>query len=382
MAHLFLRPTDVLVFRDGRPFSAGDDHFATGPFPPPPSVVYGAIRRALLESVGADLRATDFGLTGTEAEVLGTTEKPGTLQLRGLSLARTTPRAKTRLWPAPLDLLREKSSVRSVPRITLSAPALLPAGSETNLPEGLLPLAAPPLDGAPVFQTAGGFLSDPCYDDVLSGIPPADHEVIRPDMLFLREPRSHVSLRGETQLAFSGTAEEGKLFAVDFVRLHEDVGLAVEVDGLQGLSIPGTLRLGGEARPARIETFTPRPRPSVQLSGSRLRLVLTTPCPSQAGWRPEALRNQEVEINGTTFAARLVGAAVGRHQTVGGWDAARGRPKPARRAAPAGSVYFLDDVADPAGLIDALDGQSLCPHSTDRAQGFGLVRVGTWTPTD
>ena len=71
MTHLFAEPADVLLVRDGRPFSAGDDHHATGPFPPPPSAVYGALRSACLAQANADFRTPDFGLAGGSARAEG-----------------------------------------------------------------------------------------------------------------------------------------------------------------------------------------------------------------------------------------------------------------------------------------------------------------------
>ncbi|MCS6846435.1 MAG: type III-B CRISPR module-associated Cmr3 family protein, partial [Anaerolineae bacterium] len=53
---LFLSPVDVWLFRDGRPFDAGDDHYARSLFPPYPSVIQGAIRSHHLVVKGVDLR--------------------------------------------------------------------------------------------------------------------------------------------------------------------------------------------------------------------------------------------------------------------------------------------------------------------------------------
>ena len=37
---------DTLFFRDGKPFSMGEEVWADGVFPPSPSVIYGALRSA------------------------------------------------------------------------------------------------------------------------------------------------------------------------------------------------------------------------------------------------------------------------------------------------------------------------------------------------
>lgn len=41
-----LEAIDTLFFRDGKPFTMGEDNFASGIFPPAPSVLYGALRSA------------------------------------------------------------------------------------------------------------------------------------------------------------------------------------------------------------------------------------------------------------------------------------------------------------------------------------------------
>ena len=406
MTHLFADPADVLIVRDGRPFSAGDDHLATGPFPPPPSAVYGALRSAYLAHAGADFRAPDFGLSGPAARALGTQTETGALALTGLALGRRRGDGPVdRLWPVPLHVVQEKAcgagpavgdgrdpcappAPASLARL---APTDLPAGA-ADLPDGLRPLLPGPHPAGTFLERAAGYLTDAGLAAVLDGGLPDPAHLVSAEALYLREPRTQVSLRGRATaddggaLAFTGTAQEGQLFTVDFVRMLSGAGLVLAVEGLpDGVPLPALLRLGGESRAAAlarvaVDAPDPGPRRDRAAGTGRVAVVLTTPCPSAAGWRPEALpASGGVRLpDGRTLGARLVGAAVGRHLTVGGWDVAERRPKPARRAAPPGSVYFLEGVDDAPALFDALDGRSLCPHGADRAQGFGLARLGTW----
>ena len=41
-----INPLDTLFFKDGKPFSMGEETWASGLFPPYPGVIYGAIRTA------------------------------------------------------------------------------------------------------------------------------------------------------------------------------------------------------------------------------------------------------------------------------------------------------------------------------------------------
>ena len=52
---LKLQPLDTLFFRDGKPFSRGDESWADGNFPPNPSVIYGAMRTALATATGKEI---------------------------------------------------------------------------------------------------------------------------------------------------------------------------------------------------------------------------------------------------------------------------------------------------------------------------------------
>ena len=59
----------------------------------------------------------------------------------------------------------------------------------------------------------------------------------------------------------------------------------------------------------------------------------------------------------------------------------RGRPKPTRRLAPAGSVYFLEltGADDAIGrFVDAVWLQAISDDEQDQRDGFGLALLGAW----
>ncbi|HLA64853.1 MAG TPA: type III-B CRISPR module-associated protein Cmr3 [Rhodothermales bacterium] len=375
---LFVEPNDVLVFRDGRPFDAGADHLATGPFPPPPSTLYGAVRSALLAHAGARFDEPAFGLTGDEAAVLGTHTAPGSLSIGPPVLALKSRTGLHRLYPVPLDLLARKDGAG--PEAVLLRPAPeTGAFGKSNLPRGLRPLLpATPHPAGTFYERMGGLLTEEGFAALLAGIVPDSSQVVRVDEVFVREPRTSVSLRGDALHDFTGTGLNGKLFTVDFVRLCEGYGLAVDVQA-GPIAVPrsGLLRLGGEGRTAGFTQCEPLPadRPAFEAGTKQVRVVLLSPAPFDAGWLPDGL---DAGMLGG-IRVRLDGAAVGRPVNVGGWDIAAGRPRPTRPAAPTGSVYFLtlEQPSDAAALFDSLDGQSLC-SGADAQQGLGYVRLGLW----
>jgi CRISPR-associated protein Cmr3 len=79
---------------------------------------------------------------------------------------------------------------------------------------------------------------------------------------------------------------------------------------------------------------------------------------------------------------------VGRFSAVSGWryDGRKKRrgPKPVRRVAPAGSVYFFR-VEDGELTEDTIRRLWLAPLSdepSDRKDGYGLAQPGVWTDSE
>lgn len=374
----FLDPLDVLLFRDGRPRVTGDSHVMKGAFPPPPSALYGAFRSALLARAGArfspaDAEAPFRGLPDDVARAVGDPRAPGTLTLERVHLARRDG-ATTPLFPAPLDLVRPKDEARKAERLRLVP--VDDGNVRTSLPAGLRPLGVP---GETAFvEPLRGWLDADAFTAYLRGDVAglrlhAEAEEAAP---YATEPRTSVMLN-DTR----GTAADGMLYTTDFTRLRPGYGLAVRVAGAPGLGERGLLRLGAEQRPVAYEaTSLLEPdyeavRPALE---GRFRLVLASPAPFASGWRPDFV---EDDLTGTFSGCRvrLVGAAVGRYEHVGGWDLVARRPKPAQRAAPAGSVYFFERLdGDPAALA-AAHGRSLFPSGDGRARcGLGLAYIGAY----
>jgi CRISPR-associated protein Cmr3 len=108
------------------------------------------------------------------------------------------------------------------------------------------------------------------------------------------------------------------------------------------------------------------PAPNIS---ARARVLLLTPALFAEGAVP-----------GEIAGARVIAAAVGRPQTISGWDMAAGGPKPTRRMAPAGSVYWVDlsgmSEMRRSDWCAAVHFQSVCSDEQDNLDGFGLAVVG------
>jgi CRISPR-associated protein Cmr3 len=201
---------------------------------------------------------------------------------------------------------------------------------------------------------------------------------------FPRELRTHVTIDPET-----GTAEDGALYATEGLRLTTstlqprlvasaaDANRSIDRFALLGAwSGPSQLSrsvvtLGGERQMAFLEPLAadalrglepPGWLASIR-PGTRARVILLTPAIFGDGAVP-------FELAG----ARVVAAKVDRPEVVSGWDFETNRPKPTRRMAPAGSVYWVDVPND--SWARNLWLSSVSHDEQDRRDGFGTAVVG------
>ena len=188
------------------------------------------------------------------------------------------------------------------------------------------------------------------------------------------EERVHVGIDPSTR-----TAQDGVLFTTSMRRFVQPtttglrrLAVAASVEDRAASHLREVVHLGGERRSSFAtvhEDAGPPEAPALPEGTTRLRVVLVTPGLFADGWRPD-----EAQLGG----GRLVGAAVGRPEAVSGWDMAAGGPRPSRRMAPAGSVYWVsfDDAAAAAEWASAMHFRSISSDEQDRRDGFGLVIVG------
>ena len=159
--------------------------------------------------------------------------------------------------------------------------------------------------------------------------------------------------------------------------------------GVSGATLPDliTLRFGGDGR-AAVATRVDASAPEVDYDGIAAargcRLILTTPGLFEGGWRPTGVtgdgRDLRFDLHGVR--ARIVCAAAPRSEVISGFDLARWRPKPAERVAPAGSVYWLDELDATADALRNLAARGLwsdpAENTSRRTEGFNRITFGTY----
>ncbi len=366
-----LEPRDAMLVRDGRAMNAS---VGRGVAVPPPSTLAGLVR-------------TRLGRDATGAfEARRIPELLAEVAVWGPLLARLSPdgeRVSEVLFTPPGDCVWFRGASGDVFGRPLRPTRVgdLVAGATTDLGEDVelatfapredLDTRAKPVRHPLLWSHASMFEwlrapRDPMPAAEVRGAPPPG-----------REPRQHVAIDPAL-----GTAVDGALFGTEGVRFARCERGA---DGLRRFDRftllaawtgPGALDrtyvpLGGERRGAFLDPcpgetaglLAPPPWLNELRKGARARVVLATPAIFAVGAAPEAIEG-----------ARVTCFRVDRPEVVSGWSFERRAPKPTRRMAPAGSVYWVevpdDDWARRVWMTNVSD------HPQDRRDGFGLALVG------
>ena len=291
----------------------------------------------------------------------------GTLALRQITLARRNRSRLEQFFPIPGDIVKEKGKKN---RLYVLFPFDL-SGSRTltDLPDGLNSMW---LMTENVMEAPSGFLSSAEMEKYLLSEIPTPTDI---NELFKTEERTGI---GKNRITRS--VETGRLYTVEYFRLKEGVGFAVEVEGTKLLPETGMLRLGGDHRSVRYETSSwsniqDEPIRKMVTETRRFKIVLATPAIFEQGWLPGWINpeSKQGDINGVKIQMR--GACVGRPVGIGGYDFVKNMPKPMYKAVPAGSVYFFEiEDGNPENLFEKLWLKSISDKKSQ--EGFGITLIG------
>lgn len=389
MSTVFLEPLDVLFLRGNKLFGDAGS-FGEALIPPWPSVAAGALRSRMLADAGVDLAA--FARGEVEHPALGSPKKPGAFAVAAFHVARRAAGGRIELLlPPPADLVITENEAKQV-TVRALKPTALPAeaGILSSAPLPLLPVLAEESRSKP----AGGYwLKESGWRKYLRGEAPAAQDLVKSSELWSLDHRVGVGLDPALR-----RAEDGKLFSMQAVALKPGIGFVACVSGATPPT-SGTVRFGGDGRAAAVHAAQldwPEPDYAQIVAKRRCRLVLVspgifgTPLPPEGGgpgvregWLPTgAMKNAEgnyrFDLHGVR--GRIVAAAVPRAEVVSGWDLAQWQPKAAQRAAPAGSVYWLelDDGTAPEALRKLAERglwSEACEDAARRAEGFNRVQL-------
>lgn len=367
--HRFVAPLDVLFLRGNKLFGDPGSH-GESLVPPWPSAAAGALRSHLLAQDGTDLTA--FAQGHIHHPSLGKPSAPGSFALTAFTLARRLADGTLQtLHALPADLVATEKDDG-----TKHIQSLRPQTPHSGLVSSSGFAQVPVLAETERRKAASGlWLSQAGWQRYLSGqLPNAAQDLVKTSELWAIDARVGIGLNADTR-----SADDGKLFTTQAVAFKPGVGFVVSVRGA-ALPAQGMLRLGGDGRAASSQSVAHQP-PQTDLQAiatqGQGRLVLTTPGLFAQGWLPNGFRQQSDGshwLNLCGVRARLVCATVPRAETISGWDLANWQPKAALRAAPSGSVYWLDQIQATPEALGKLAENGLwsadCEDTQRRAEGF------------
>jgi CRISPR-associated protein Cmr3 len=384
---LFIEPLDVMFFRDGKPFVAGQSHLAQSVFPPTSLTFQGAIRSTILTVTGIGVerfRLAQQGADDPEAtqmmEEIGGSTSFGRLRLRGPFVASVSeeipiPTIAEEWYPCPADVLRRRGDDASDPT------RLLPVDQPpwmSDLLDALWPLWA--FSGARV-EAANGLVSGAEMTRYLTGDVP---QVMRLNHFVTREERLGIALSMGKKVA-----REGQLYTLEVCRFNATggrrFGFLLGVEGTTRLPDRGMLALGGERRAATYEQIATSPWPeghgvSQAIDATRrFILYLATPAifTNEPLWLPDFVDSNALTGTRHDVTIKVRAVAAGRPIPIGGWDLAANHPRAMHPAVPAGSVYWCEVLSGTGqDVMQAFHGQ--CLSSMFAEIGLGQTFVGRW----
>ncbi len=372
---IFIEPNDVLMFRDGKPFSGGDDHFARGFFPPTPSTIYGAIRSHILSIKSAEFESFKKGsdnISESIREEIGTPSRSGKMKIREISIAKIEDGSIVQYFPMPRDVVKNRQ--REEKRLYIMSPCEKLRNVVMSDIDSNLNYLWQPIEYA--LENASGYLSSMDMERYLTGEGFENNaEPIEAGKVFKTDIRTGIG-RNRTKRA----VEKGRLYSVEYFRLNDGFGFAVEIENTSLLPEKGIIRLGGDGRSARYFPTSwghiPFEKIKEKISKTkRFKILLITPAIFKKGWLFDWIDEKTKEGSICGVNLRLVGACVGRPVSVGGFDLAKNLPKVMKRAVPAGSVYYFELKE---GKVDSLfDNLWLNSISDEKSEeGFGIILIG------
>jgi CRISPR-associated protein Cmr3 len=355
---IFIQPLDVLLFRQSKPFTAGENFWAKNEFPPTPIPFIGAIRSTILASLGIRdeyikmlknaVPTTDKDKKALEIiKEIGGKDDYGQLEVK-VFLCQKSDKEIVPYFPAPLDLVASKGEPKPVLLKPLESS---PNNIFSNSPEM-----------KPVYTKSSS------VDEIENLWVKATHMSIylNGDNHFsLEKAFWDTEFRVGIELTGNKTAQQGKLYNVEFTRMKQTLGVdskkpmypgfLLELPQLSSIDLSkiNFLSLGGEGRIANyelinhidsLESLKSIQRIDKEKFVKKFKLYLSSPAIFENGWLPDFIKLEDGKYKAKLgdLEIRLVAATVGKPITIGGWDIIERRPRNMWKAVPAGSVYFFE----------------------------------------
>lgn len=350
-------PLDTLFFRDGKPFTMGEDTWSNGMFPPSPSVLYGAIRSAYFSNHIDELEKATKRDDPTK-----------NLKIVGVSVYLSDKDNKyNKYLPLPNNCVQKKDGKENV----VSVPPM----NELKDVKSSCPAKHALKSVENVGNVDGGLIEIDSLKKYLECSKDSFPSILKMADRVLPEPKIGIGISKET-----GTSEESKLYRVDMRRLEnkneENLSLVIDFEGLD-LPGRGMMKLGGEGKAVSYQKSEPInfSVDKSKLDGDRFKLYLSTPAIFKNGWLPERIDENTLEGEYKGLKLKLLTASIGKPADIGGFDMKARKPKPMYKAVPAGSVYYFEIIkGDLENAFEVFHQKAISDIYPE--QGFGIAYVG------
>ena len=302
-----IEPLDTLFFRGSEPMEAGQ-LTAAALFPPPVSVIQGALRAAVLRQHGVSGRDYIQGKAPDAVlERIGKPDEDAPFQVTAVLFTQ----GKRLFAPAPAAWFVDMAGKPGRGADLVGKQVVSPgtgaafAALDALVSGGLPPVVVTKNDAL----SLGGFWVDA---DLLTQSAPVfgPGQVLLSTELYDLEPRVGIALDPNRKVV------DGKLYSAGHIRLRNTVRLVVGLDRGIGLSDQGNLILGGELKVCRYERQDSPKLPHGQ--GKWYASLAPTPL------TPDILDKIVCSPKPVTLA---------------GWDMVKGFHKPSRTWLPSGAVF-------------------------------------------
>ena len=339
---------DTVFFKDGKPFTMGEDTWASGIFPPPPSVFYGMIRTAYAAQ--------------NNIALVDIIEKTKGLKISSILLKFANEEENHLLFPYPTDLFQPKKDGDKKELIKLmkfKANNIISNISTEKYPYVLSPETNKKVED--YFDKV--FLDKDSFEQKYLQAKDNDIQIKKNSDII--ETESKIGISKDIS---SNQTDEGKLYRVGMIR--PKVKFLIEFSELE-LQKEGFLKIGAESKAAHYKTISKNDIRLPEIKNEYLKIYLTTPAIFKNGSIPEFISNGYYD--GIDF--EFLTMAIGKPKFIGGFDMRANKPKPMKKAVPAGSVYYLR-CKNAKELAEKLHSKSISEINPE--QGFGICYCGTF----
>ena len=346
-------PLDTLFFRDGKPFTMGEDTWASSIFPPYPSVMHGALRSAYFSNHIDEL--------GKAAKWDDPTSN---LKIKGVYFLVGSEGGNIHL-PLPNDCVQKRGDDDNVVSILQMAEL---ADVKSSCPTQYV-IKSELIEK--VESVSGGLINTTSLRKYLECTNDSFTRILKITDKVLAEPKIGIGISNKT-----GTAEEGMLYRVGMNRL-DGLSLLIDFGGLDDLPEEGMMKLGGEGKAVCYKRSKPV-NFSIDYSkagGNRFKLYLSTPAIFKNGWLPGWMNENDLTGKYKGLKLKLLTASIGKTISIGGFDMKARKPKPMRKAVPAGSVYYFEIVEGNLQKAFEIFNQTAISDFNPE-HGFGIAYVG------